>query len=256
MILRDFIRQIEMLIPLKYAESWDKTGFCIGRTDTDVNKVLLCVDVTYEAVDYAIDKQCNLIVSHHPLLFKPVERITSDTEIGNIILKLIENNIAVYSIHTNFDSCYMGKLAGDMVGLKQAQIFVKNEDNPNVGIGICGAFDGSLKDLSEIIKDRFRLSHVRLYGNPDKRISKVCMVPGSGKGMLSEVKRSGCDVLVTGDLGHHECLDALEMGISIVDATHYGLEKIFIDYMKNYFEQNISDIEVLEIYEEDLCRII
>ena len=105
----------------------------------------------------------------------------------------------------------------------------------------CGGGSGTEKK----VKEAFSLENVMVFGNPDTKISKLAVVPGSGRSMISEAKSTGADVFLTGDIGHHEGLDAVDMGMCVIDAGHYGLEQVFIDDMKDLIRTHFSDMNVI-----------
>ncbi len=218
------------LYPLELAMDWDNSGFLIGRSDKEVKNVLVVLDITNEVLEYARAKDIDLIVSHHPIIFSALKRVTDETLLGNYILKILKNDICVISMHTNFDIAKggMADICSERLGLSNTCVFERINvcDEEELGIGKIGDLkkDMSLDELIKLVKTKFDLSHVSVFGreNINSNIRRVAISPGSGKGMYKyAVKRA--DVLITGDITHHDGLDAANDGVCIIDATHYGL---------------------------------
>ena len=250
------------LYPLELAMDWDNSGFLIGRSDKEVKNVLVVLDITNEVLEYAWAKDIDLIVSHHPIIFSALKRVTDETLLGNYILKILRNDICVIAMHTNFDIAKggMADICSERLGLSNTCVFERTNvcDEEELGIGKIGDLkkDMSLDELIKLVKTKFDLSHVSVFGreNINSNIRRVAISPGSGKGMYKyAVKRA--DVLITGDITHHDGLDAANDGVCIIDATHYGLEHLFIEKVKsdlikldkiNVFEyKNTNPIEIV-----------
>ena len=250
------------LYPLELAMDWDNSGFLIGRSDKEVKNVLVVLDITNEVLEYARAKDIDLIVSHHPIIFSALKRVTDETLLGNYILKILKNDICVIAIHTNFDIAKggMADICSERLGLSNTCVFERTNvcDGEELGIGKIGDLkkDMSLDELIKLVKTKFDLSHVSVFGreNINSNIRRVAISPGSGKGMYKyAIKRA--DVLITGDITHHDGLDAANDGVCIIDATHYGLEHLFIEKVKsdlikldkiNVFEyKNTNPIEIV-----------
>ena len=160
-------------------------------------------------------------------------------------MKLIEHGVACYAMHTNFDTIGgMAKTAAAMLGLQNLEVLEETKDGE--GIGEIGYLPGSadMQSLIVLVKEKFGLKNVILYGNTDKTVEKIAICPGSGKSVIAIAAEKQADCLITGDIGHHEGLDALEMGLNIIDASHYGLEHIFMHIMYEYLKDYCMDVEI------------
>lgn len=242
---KEIIRILEKKAPREYAMDWDHVGLLVGRKDKEVHKLMLAVDVTEEVVDAAIAGQVDMIVSHHPMIFGRIDRINDDTVLGRKILKLAEHKICCYAMHTNFDTIGgMAKAAATMLGLKNQEVLEETKDGE--GIGQIGYLDRSMSvgALAARVKEKFGLKNVILYGDTEKTVDKIAICPGSGKSVIGEAAQRGADCLITGDIGHHEGLDAMELGLTILDASHYGLEHIFMQIMYDYIKGYNPDFEI------------
>lgn len=251
MVCDDIIYYLEQLSPPSYACHWDNVGLLIGRREQPVHKILIALDATEECISHAIDQQADMIITHHPMIFSPMKQINGDDFIGRKILRLAEHGIAYYAMHTNFDIMgSMANLAADRMEIVDShplEVTVETQTGAE-GIGRVGIWTEvvSLEKATEKVKTAFGLEHVLVYGKKETPIHTLAICPGSGKSVIGETVKAGADVLITGDIGHHEGLDAMEQGLCIIDAGHYGLEHIFIDYMKDYLDGlELAEIEVV-----------
>ncbi len=245
MLCKDIIRILEAQSPTEYAEEWDNVGLLVGRKNKNVKKIMLAVDATYEVCQAAIESKVDMIITHHPIIFSKMNRVNDDTVLGNKILALVETGIVCYAMHTNFDTKGgMAREAAAMLGLKNAEVL--QETLNGEGLGQIGILKDAipLDKLAENVKESFDVEGVMVYGKPDAMIEKLAICPGSGKSVIKTAVEKGADCLITGDIGHHEGLDALEMGLTIIDASHYGIEKLFMTFMYNYLKDFCPDVEL------------
>lgn len=245
---KELISRLEILSPPQFAENWDNSGWQCGRSQKEVQKILLAVDATDEVVEEAVLSDTDLLITHHPLIFPAVSKITDENFIGRRLLKLMQADVCLYAMHTNFDVMGMADEAADKLDLSDREVLdVTYEDSiSKEGIGRIGKLSGSisLQEMAEQVKEAFWLDSVRVYGELDKRIRTVAISPGSGKKMSSKAIAGKADVLITGDIDHHEGIDSAAQGVAIIDAGHYGIEKIFVTYMKEYLLSEFPEISV------------
>ncbi len=250
----EWIEKLNELAPEAYACGWDNPGLMAGRSDKEIRKVLIALDATDDVVDQAVCGNADLLLTHHPLIFTPVRHVNDSDFTGRRLLRLIQNDICCYAMHTNFDiapGCMADLAAGRLHLLDAQPLEVTGEaDGTPYGIGKAGILlkAVSLKELAEQVKEAFGLSHVTVYGaeHASDRIRRAAVCPGSGKGMAQAAGKAGAQVLITGDIGHHEGLDAVADGVAVIDAGHYGLEHIFIDFMADYCREKIDAGAVIE----------
>ena len=150
----DIIQLLEQEFPMKYAESWDNTGFQVGNKEKEVTHIYVAMDVTDEAIDEAIRVGADLLLTHHPMIFSPLSSITSDTINGRRVLKLIENGICYMSTHTNYDSCRMADLAAEYLELSECEVLEEIADG--IGIGKVGKLpkEMTLRECALYVKDK------------------------------------------------------------------------------------------------------
>lgn len=227
--VKDLCSIIEEYAPLNLKESYDNVGLMIGDSTQEVKSVLMALDCTLDVIEEAIDKKCNMIITHHPLLFRKPSSITNETLQGRKILKLIKNDINVYSSHTNFDSVKGGlnDIIVELLGFPKGKVIESsNKENLNDGIGRIVELNHSLSldEVCNIVKKQLNLKNIRYCGDEKKEICKIAIINGSGQDYFEKAKESGADCIITGDTSYHYVSDYNEMGIAVIDAGHFGTE--------------------------------
>lgn len=244
---------LESLSPVMFAEKWDNVGLLVGREDKTVHKVMLALDATEDVIEQAVLQGVDLLLTHHPLLFSSIKRITEADFTGRRLLKLIRNDICYYAMHTNFDVMGMADAAADALGLERCEALeITYEDEiSQEGIGRIGKSSKkmTLEQMAALCKDAFSIDNVRVYGDAKSEVELVAVVPGSGKDYIDAALEKGADVFITGDIGHHNGLDAMEQGLAIIDAGHYGVEKLFVPYMAEFFADQMPELTVVKAME-------
>jgi dinuclear metal center YbgI/SA1388 family protein len=263
MKLNNMIYQLQKLAPTKLAADWDNPGLQIGDRHKQIKKIMVVVDVTDAVVDAAIQNKVDLIISHHPLIFNPIKQVTLDNFIQRRIFKLLQNDICLYVMHTNFDVTHMARLAGgeeylDLAGMETLSSIGYNDEYSNIpfGYGVVGYLKANVSTvmgLAEEIKEKFNLDSVRVFGNKMNEVRKIAICPGAGSGHIKDCLDYECDVLITGDVSHHTGIDAYAQGLTIIDAGHYGIEKIFVPFMKKYLKDidKNNEFEILNFVEKE-----
>ncbi len=238
----ELMRNLEIFAPLEMAESWDNSGLIIGDCEKDIKRILVALDATDDVIDEAIDLKADLIVTHHPMVFGSIKKVTSETHLGRKILKLIKNDIGHYAMHTNLDWTNGGtndKLS-QIVGLKNVEALRhgNNEWPEGSGLGRIGRLEKplSLEEFSKTIKNELGLKTIRVVGELDRKIEKVAVCTGSGIEFMDDAVKIGADVFITADLRYHESQKAIERNICLIDATHYASENVIIPTIKKYIE--------------------
>lgn len=250
----DVIKILDTLSPASFAEGWDNVGLLVGRKDKTVHKVMLAVDATDDVVEQTVLQGVDMLITHHPLLFSGIKKITEDDFIGRRLIKLIKNDICYFAMHTNFDVMGMADAAADalkLIGCEALEITYEDEIAKE-GIGRIGKLpeEMSVGECAKLCKEVFDIDHVRVYGEKDLLVETVAIVPGSGKDYIENAIVKQADVYITGDIGHHHGLDAMEQGLVIIDAGHYGIEKIFVSYMAEFFENQMPELLVCKAVEK------
>ena len=251
----EIIQRLERIAPRYLAEKWDNVGLLAGRKEKEVKKIMLALDPTGSVIEEAIAWQADMLITHHPLIFSGMKSVTTEDFIGKRVYQLIQNDICYYAMHTNFDVMGMADAAADKLKLQECQVLdiTFQDEMTKEGIGKIGMLPNkmTLKECAFYIKESFQLPSIKVFGNSEQEVEKVALVPGSGKDYISHALSQGADILITGDIGHHNGLDALEREIAVIDAGHYGLEKIFSSYMEAVLKKELPEIEMKKAVEHE-----
>ena len=233
--LRDVTAALERLAPLRLAASWDAVGLLVAPRRSAVARVMTCLTLTPEVADEAVRGRADLVVTHHPLPFRPVPRITSDTGPGRVLLDLIAAGAGIWSSHTAWDSAAGGindQLA-DLLQLSHVAPIEPDAELPAVGFGRAGtaAADASVADLAARAAAALQVRHVQIAGDRARPAGRVGIVCGSGGDCIAEVVRGGCDTLVTGELKLHQATEAVAAGMAVVAVGHHASERFAMEVL-------------------------
>ena len=250
--LSNLVQVFESLWPVSGAEEWDRPGLTTGRLDQPVQNVLLAVDVTMAVMAEAVALDCNLIVSHHPLLLKGANFLAEDQLKGELVSFAIRNSIALYSAHTNADVVVGGvsDVLANAIGLRGAAPLVST--SAGVGHGRIGKLDKpiSLLEFANQVAAILPRSNapVRVSGDLTRLIEKVAVVGGAGDSFISQAQAQGAQCLVTSDLRHHVSVDASTdptNSLSLVDISHYAAESLWLGPASEQLKQALPSVEFL-----------
>lgn len=244
MICREIIKEIEARFPKHYAMEWDNVGLQVGRSDKEVKRIYLALDATDEVIEEAADWGADMLITHHPMIFKAMKKINDEDFIGRRVLKLIRDDISYYAMHTNYDVMGMAELAADMLDLKDRKVLEEVLDGE--GIGRVGDLPRSmtLEECANFVKGRFGLPNVKIFGELEKQVQRAAICPGSGKSEAKPALSMGAEVYITGDIDHHTGIDMADCGMAIIDAGHYGVEHIYIADMEHFLKENCPELRV------------
>lgn len=233
---------IEQEYSPEYACDWDNVGLLAGRRDKEVKKILLALDATDEVVHMAVEKEADMLITHHPMIFSPVRRVTDEDMTGRRLITLIRQDISYYAMHTNYDTRGMADLAAGLLKLDECTVLEEVRDGE--GIGRVGLLPKrmTLEECAGLVKKAYDIPSVRLFGPPDTEVRLAAVCPGAGKSTMKEALRFGCDVYITGDIDHHTGIDAVDQGLCIIDAGHYGIEHIFMKDVRDYLEKVLAGV--------------
>ena len=239
--IHDIAEKIEKTFPLANACSWDNVGLIIGNREKSVSKALLALDFDIGIAREAKDVSAEIIITHHPILFSPINKITSDTPSGRAILFLIENNIALYSAHTNLDCSPDGinDYLVNLYGFKNMKHF-DIEPDKQYGLSRISELESpmTLKDLAKHIAKKLGLSYTNYIGRDDALIKTAFTCSGSGGSLISADKPA--DVFITGDIKYSSAREFHEAGLNVIYAGHYDTE---IHTMK-IFEKVLAGLDI------------
>jgi len=242
--LKEIINFLEDRFPPSFAEDFDNIGLLAGRSNKNVFKVLLCLDFTKEVCEEAVNFGADLIITHHPVIFSPLKRISDKTNKEKAILYAIENKISIYSAHTNLDSAE-GGLTDYIVKMLSLSSFSALEGN----LGrLCTAPGGTTaKKLVKKIKEVFNLDKIYSTLTEDKAVNTIAICNGGGGGELVDaVQRLNADIYISGDLKHHEILEFKQSTTDYIEIRHHDCEFVVTSLLKEVLEKKFgASLEVM-----------
>jgi dinuclear metal center YbgI/SA1388 family protein len=252
MLAKKLIDRFESFAPKTIAFTNDPVGLQIGNVNNDIKRVMVTLDVRPEVVDEAIKQNCDMIFSHHPLIFRPIKNLDLSNPQNQMYAKLIQNSILVYSAHTNLDVAKggMNDWLTEAMGLNHVQTVYSNHYDTNIGrIGVLPT-PVTVEKFAKTLKKTFNLDGLRLVTSDNEAMVKnVAVVGGDGGKFYPEMLKSGADVFVTGDVYYHTGHDMLADGINVVDVGH-NVEKICIPKLASLFNEwkanNDWEVEIIE----------
>lgn len=251
MTAKELIQIIEKRYPLDKAADWDNSGFQTGRRNKEIKKVMIALDATDDVISQAEKWGADLLLTHHPLTLSGIKSVTSETLTGRKYLELIRHDICCYASHTVYDVVDMAPQAGQMMKLQKPEILEVTGIDPKtaeyMGFGRVGSLvrPVTLRECADLVKTIFKLDNVKVFGDLEQVVQRVAISPGSGKSMIAPSLKAKAQVLITGDIGHHDGIDAVDQGLAIIDAGHYGLEHIFIARMEKFLRDTGKDLEIM-----------
>lgn len=241
--VKDICSIMESFAPTKLAMDWDNVGLMLGKTNRKVQKVLLALDLTQEVVNQAIKQEVQMIITHHPAIFKKMSRVIDTDWQQNLILILAENKIAVYSAHTNYDCAIEGvnHVLANKLGLLEIETF-----DDESGLGRMGRVPVSnLVDFAELVKNKLNADYVTI-ADADKKVHHVAVCGGAGGDLVDLCIAKGIDTLVTGDIKYHTAQDAVFKGLNVIDAGHQASERIAMEYLRSRMEK-YCEVHTLDV---------
>ena len=244
--VKDIYNFIDSFAPFNTQAEWDNSGLLVGNENSVVNKIIFALDVTSDVIEQAKNIGADLIVTHHPVIFKPVSNVLNDS----LIYKIIENNMSIICAHTNYDKAIDG--VNDILCYTVNADIIEKIDDTFLNIA---TFDNtySADEFAKHLKDK--LNGAVRYNNLNKNISRIAVCSGSGSDYLSLAKELSCDALLTGDASHHSFLDANEMGIVLFACGHFETETIAIKPLLEIIEKEFSIECVLAVQNTPIMTI-
>lgn len=253
--VRDIADFMGQLAPLELKESYDNVGLMVGNPDDEIKGILIALDCTLEVIEEAKEKNLNLILTHHPLLFKKPSVITTENLQGKKIIELIKNNINLYSSHTNLDSVGGGmndtilKLLGfDSFKILEQSKLPAFKENSGIGRIIELDYEIELEELCQRLKDKLNLKFLRISKGSKESFKSIAIINGSGQDYFDMCKKQGVECVITGDTTYHYVSDYREMGMTIIDIGHFNSEwpvfKLLAKNLEMYLDQKKSLIRL------------
>ena len=238
MTVKEIYNYLNSLFPVSTACDFDNPGLLVGDPELKVSNVLIALDCTLNTVKLAYENGCQLIITHHPVIFSPIK----DAVAGSVVYELIRNNISVISMHTNLDIADGGvnDCLCSAIGLREISP-VTASDGFLLRSGVISPI--SAKNFAESLKTKLNVN-IR-YVDGGKNIEKVLVCSGSGGEFVEETISGGFDALVTSEIKHHQFLHAKDCGISVFDAGHFATEVVVIEPLKKILENKFSGISFI-----------
>ena len=246
---------LDAFAPPALAAEWDNVGLLVGDRALAIERVMTCLTLTPDVAAEAVRERVNLIVTHHPLPFRPLKRLTADEPTGRILLDLIRAGIAVHSPHTAFDSAAAGinQQLAEGIGLTNIQpLEPAGEVGSAVGAGRFGTLQGSqtLEQLARSVKQFLKASLVQTVGGSQMVVQRVAVGCGSAGEFLGVAEQKGCQVLVTGETRLHTCYEAAGRGIGLILAGHYASERFGVENLAGLLAEKFPVLRIWASREE------
>lgn len=262
--VRDVIEVLEEFAPTALAEEWDSVGLQVGNPEQTCRTVAIGLDVTHATLETALSQEADLIICHHPLLFRPPPAIRFDKPQGHLIQQLCEAKISCYAMHTNLDSTVGGlndHLATILNLIEVDSLIARPPQTPPsfqdkvVGLGRVGRLKkpGTLAQLARQIDEALSPESLRIIGHEHGEVQRVAVCTGSGGSLVHDAIKSGADCFVTGDVKYHQALDAEAAGMYILDVGHYASEisciSILCSLLANRFGDGLELVPLDSLYD-------
>ena len=244
MKVKDIIQVIEDFAPLSAQEGWDNSGLCVGSPDDEVNGVLMALDCTPELVDEAVACGADMIVTHHPLIFSGLKKISPDNQVGLAVMKAIKAGISIYAAHTNADKVLAGVSGAMAARLNLTDVEILQKNGEDVGLGVVGNLPEPLdaENLIVQVKEKFGLKAMRTSRPLDSKISRIAMCGGSGGSLIGEARRAGAQLYISGDISYHNFFT--ENDFMIMDIGHYESEIDIVGILFSLLKKNFPTFAV------------
>lgn len=243
MTVKDIMACITEIAPLQWQEHYDNAGIQVGDLNAETHKALICLDITEAVVDEAVAKQCDLIISHHPLIFHGMKHLTPETYIERAVMKAVKHDVAMISMHTNLDNSYLGvsRILAERLGLTNLHLLQPSEAEPEVcGAGMVGELASPSDELDFLKKVAVTigspcLKHSALTG---RKISKVALCGGSGTPFMADALRQKADAYLTADIKYHDFF-VPEGNILLIDGGHFETEQFTKQLIRDLIQKKI-----------------
>ena len=235
---------IEEFAPLSIQEGWDNSGLCVGSPEDEVTSALFALDCTEQLVDEAIACGADMIITHHPLIFSGLKKISPEDQVGAAVIKAIKNGIAIYAAHTNADKVIAGVSGAMAAKLGLCDVRILDEDGEGTGLGVVGDLSQPLTadEAVALVKEKFGLKMLKASRPSDGLISRVAMCGGSGSSLIGAARRSGAQLYISGDISYHNFFTP--EGFMIMDIGHYESEIEIVNILFSLIMKKIPTFAV------------
>lgn len=228
---------LEKIAPLELAEEWDNVGLLVGRRDSDVSCVLCALDMNQQVLDEAVAAGAQLIVTHHPMLFRARRNLCEDDAEGRLLCNIVRSGIALAAMHTNFDNACPG--VNDALA---AALGLEDVRPLEQGMRIGMVMETSLSTFAQSVGEKLG-GPVRMYGDGDRKVRRVAVLGGAGEDFASIALTAEADVYVTGEMGYHKGLSAVDEGLCVLEAGHAATEKPAISMLAGGLQNAANGVQ-------------
>ncbi|HON79632.1 MAG TPA: Nif3-like dinuclear metal center hexameric protein [Spirochaetota bacterium] len=236
------------LFPLHLQEEYDNAGGQVLFPDGKVSSILIALDLDTAIIEEAVEKKCSMIITHHPFFFRPVKQISSADPKSALLISLIDTRISLYAAHTNLDKVFYNKL-GASLGMPEGTVLFSTDsgvDTIPAGLGMVSDLPepSTLNSLLPRVKKALGIEFLVYAGDPERLITRVALLNGAGGGSIEKIIRTAApDCIITGDVGYHNVKAAIDSGTAVIDAGHYGTEKILLSCLKDALSEQLNTSE-------------
>lgn len=255
MTIKEVIEALERFAPLPLQEDYDNAGLQTGLTEADASGALLCLDVTPDIISEAIDKGCNLIISHHPLIFRGLKQVCDQNMVAKAVRMAIRNDITIYSAHTNLDNAPKGvnlEIARRMGAVRTEPLCPITRQGVNGTSGIIAELPEAEEPQTflERVKTTFNIHTLAAnYGPKDRKIQRIGICGGAGDFLLEDAIAQGCDCFLTGEMHYHQYFGH-EQEIWIGVMGHYQSEQFTIELLEHILQNEVAGLRLMKT---ELC---
>lgn len=259
--LKDIFDVLERLAPSRLAEDWDNPGLQVGDFSKEIKRIFLSLDPTLEAVREASKREAQLLLTHHPLIFTSLFHLDKAIHPGKVIAEALREGISILAAHTNLDVVEGGinDMLARLFDLQEPRVLQGRDDPMIAGAGL-GRIGDLLEPMSlDAMMDRVKrvlgVKRVMVVGRKDLLIRRVAVVGGSGGRMVSVASTAGADLLITGDVGHHDALEARDLGLALIDGGHFYTEKAALRLFTNRLKCTLKELDWdvrVEFYDDEM----
>ncbi len=242
--VKDVTSVIEEFAPLAIQEKWDNSGLCVGSPESPVSSILFGLDCTPALVDEAVECGADMIITHHPLIFSGLKKISPDDMVGEAVYKAIKAGISIYAAHTNADKVLAGVSGAMAAKLGLQNVRILSDEGEGTGLGVVGEFPQALtvEQTLELVKESFALKTVKTSRPLDGMIQTVAMCGGSGGSLIGAAKASGAQLYISGDISYHNFFTP--EGFMLMDIGHYESEIEIVDILFSLVKKNFPNFAV------------
>jgi len=256
--VHDLLNLLDELAPFDHAESWDNPGLQVGDPSQGVTRICVALDPSLESLRGCVREGGQLLLTHHPLIFKPLTSLDVRTYPANVLLEAGGEGVSVVAVHTNLDMARMGinHMLAEQLELQGVTILKEMGAEKEWGPGRIGSLPSPvpLSSVLQRLKRMLGAERLRLTGDLAREIRRVAVVGGSGGSLIKDASDKGADLLLTGDVGHHDALEARTLGMAVVDGGHFLTERLGLRKFSAFFHNTLKkrrwDVDIIFLEDE------